>query len=513
MDDKDTLREQPLPWRRRNRAQRDADLALSIVWSLEEPQRVGEVALLQPGVSHVLGRGPGSSADSSQRLEFGQLRSEFSDTGPLKGTTISRNQVALKANGDTIAVERIGQCSMAINGSPCDQGQIAEGDTLLLTNQLLLLCTHCPPIASTDARLHPFGRADEQGIVGESAAAWRLRADIAFAGAADAHVLIFGASGTGKELAARAIHGLSSRAQRPLVARSAATFPASLVDAELFGNVRDFPNPGMADRPGLIGEAENSTLFLDEIGEMPSELQAHLLRVLDDGEYHRLGETKQRKSNFRLVAATNRDPSQLKHDLLARFRLRIEVPSLDERRQDIALLAHHLLRTAAPDEPRLRRYFDGSRLRLDPVLMDHLARRRYDLNVRDLNTALWSAIAGSDGELIEMTSRLDESWVDKAPRQEAPTAEAVLAALEEYAGNITKAADALGLANRYALYRLIKTYGIEASVRTSVSEPSREQIVEALSDHDQNVTRAADALGLKSRYALYRLMKKHGIER
>jgi transcriptional regulator with GAF, ATPase, and Fis domain len=96
-------------------------------------------------------------------------------------------------------------------------------------------------------------------------------------------VLLLGESGAGKELAARAIHGLGDRRARPLVARNAATMPETLIGAELFGNVKNFPNPGMPERPGLIGEADRSTLFLDEIGDLPEACQVHLLRVLDDG--------------------------------------------------------------------------------------------------------------------------------------------------------------------------------------------------------------------------------------
>ena len=117
--------------------------------------------------------------------------------------------------------------------------------------------------------------------------------------------MLLGETGTGKELAARAVHRFSTRADRPLVARNAATMPAGLIDAELFGNARNYPNPGMAERPGLVGQADGGFLFLDEIGELPSELQAHLLRVLDaGGEYQRLGESRVRRSDFRLLAAT-----------------------------------------------------------------------------------------------------------------------------------------------------------------------------------------------------------------
>ena len=127
-----------------------------------------------------------------------------------------------------------------------------------------------------------------------------------------------------------------------------ATLPAGLIDAELFGNVANYPNAGMAERPGLIGEADGSTLFLDEIGELPDALQTHLLRVLDDGgEYQRLGDARRRHADLRLIAATNRPVRQLKHDLAARLRLRVHLPGLNERPEDVPLLARFLLQRAA----------------------------------------------------------------------------------------------------------------------------------------------------------------------
>src|SRR5262249_66785 len=159
--------------------------------------------------------------------------------------------------------------------------------------------------------------------------AWALRDTVAFAARAEGHVLVRGESGSGKELCATAIHRLSTRGERALVARNAATFPAGLVDAELFGNAKNHPNPGTAEREGegLVGEGDGGTLFLDEIGELPAALQAHLLRVLDrNGEYQRLGESRVRRADLRVVAATNRGVAELKHDFAARFTLAVEIP-------------------------------------------------------------------------------------------------------------------------------------------------------------------------------------------
>src|SRR5262249_13648433 len=154
--------------------------------------------------------------------------------------------------------------------------------------QMVLLCVRRPAwiTGTPTVREFSFGDVDEHGLVGESPAIWELRARIAFIGPRPGHVFIHGESGAGKELVARAIHASSPRAVRPLVARNAATIPEGLIDAELFGNLRNYPHAGMAERPGLIGEADGGTLFLDELAELPVPLQAHLLRVLDGGEYH-----------------------------------------------------------------------------------------------------------------------------------------------------------------------------------------------------------------------------------
>jgi DNA-binding NtrC family response regulator len=131
--------------------------------------------------------------------------------------------------------------------------------------------------------LHAYGGPDAHGIVGESPAAWDLREQLARAAATDDYVLIQGESGTGKELAAAVLHKGSKRAKGPFVAHNASNFTLSLLDSELYGNSANYPNPGMPARQGLFGSADRGTLFLDEVGECPLEVQAHLLRVLDAG--------------------------------------------------------------------------------------------------------------------------------------------------------------------------------------------------------------------------------------
>jgi transcriptional regulator with GAF, ATPase, and Fis domain len=170
----------------------------------------------------------------------------------------------------------------------------------------------------------------------------------------DATVLISGESGTGKELVARAIHEQSSRNGRALIRLNCSAVPEGLFESEFFGHVRGSFTGALKDKPGRFELADGGTLFLDEIGEVPLAMQAKLLRVLQEQELERIGDTRTRKVNVRIIAATNRDltkevdEGRFREDLFYRLRVfPIEVPPLRERRDDIAPLAAHFIRQSA----------------------------------------------------------------------------------------------------------------------------------------------------------------------
>jgi two-component system nitrogen regulation response regulator GlnG/two-component system response regulator HydG len=402
--------------------------ALVIAWCPAEPRRVGEVALLpEGGQALVLGRGEARAG----RLAFVRQRPGANEpTAPLASPGISREQLRVRAHAGGVLVEVVGRCPALADGKPVERCLLLPGDTLLLKGQLLLLCVRRPaelaPLRDFPAAaVRAFGEPDAFGLTGESPAAWRLRDALAFTAKAGAHALLVGASGTGKELSARALHALSARAGKPFVARSAATFPTELVDAELFGNARGYPNPGMPERPGLVGAADGGTLFLDEIGELPSSLQSHLLRVLDGGgEYHRLGEPMPRRADVRLVAATNRDPAELKHDLVARMPLRLALPGLDARVEDVPLLARRLLLRAAGKSPETAgRFVVDGEPRLDGALVAHLVARRFTTHVRELEGLLWRAMAASRGDVCALSPELAaDAPASREPPRAAPPA-------------------------------------------------------------------------------------------
>jgi DNA-binding NtrC family response regulator len=467
---------------------------LVLAWSSEQPDLVGSVAQVR-GVS-VLGRGAVPLEDGETCMLFEQQRPSGRVQAPeLAGTRLSRRQIVLEPLEDrTLAVTSVGRCPLFLNGKPVEHGIVRSGDTVMLQDLLVFLVVYCPVYSLQDQRpaiAFPFGTPDEHGILGESREIWRLREALAFAAPASHHVLVQGESGSGKELAARAIHALSSRHRGAFVSRNAATLPEGLVDAEMFGTARGYPHAGSPERPGLIGEAHGGTLFLDEIGELRHDLQAHLLRVLDrGGEYQRLGDARVRRSDFRLVAATNRPIASLKHDLAARFMIHLRVPGLGERREDIPLLLRHLLAAAARDHLGVAaRCFekDGKWLDMaavEPALVDALLRHDYTHHVRELNRLLWTALSSGGHGRVGLTAELhallrtDRERAPEPPvhaqvhggaedprpagtaQEQDPGREEIEAALAKTGGKIAPAARLLGLPNRYALYRWMDRYGM-----------------------------------------------------
>ncbi|MFO0569058.1 MAG: sigma 54-interacting transcriptional regulator [Polyangiaceae bacterium] len=436
------------------------DLAWVILWSQAEPQRVGELAYLPAAGRCVLGRGPARREDPGPRLFFGPARpGARCEPRPLASPGLSRTQIVIATRGDALHVERVGKARVLQNGRPADDVSVEPGDLLEIDRELLLLCVaRSAAMTGNRAPSFAFGEPDEFGLVGEGSEAWALRDAVALAARRNGHVLVTGPSGAGKELAARALHTLSPRASGPFVARNAATLPEGIIDAELFGNAKNFPNPGMRERTGLIGEADGGTLFLDEVGDLPEELQAHLLRVLDQGEYHRLGEDRARRVDLRVVAATNRGREALKQDFAARFRQEIRVPGLDERPEDIPLLVRHVLfDLARTDREVAARFFDDEP-RVAPELVAALVQHQWTGNVRELESLLLQAVAESDAHFIALTRGVRERI--HLPRREAPTAAEIEAALTATAGNVSRAFRTLGLPSRDALNRLIRKYGI-----------------------------------------------------
>jgi DNA-binding NtrC family response regulator len=284
-------------------------------------------------------------------------------------------------------------------------------------------------------------------------------------------VLITGESGTGKEVLARAIHRMSPRAERSFVAINCAAIPEHLLESELFGHAKGSFTGATADRAGLFELAHEGTLMLDEVGDLPLELQAKLLRVLEEGEVRRVGGREPRKVDVRVLAATAKPLEQavqdgeFRADLFYRLNVvRLHLPPLRERREDVAELARHFLGVHAT---RLGIPVTG----ISPPAMQVLLAHPWPGNVRELENALERAIILTPGESIgpdalpeRVTDRRSEPLV--AARTPAnPTLEAIERAyitwvLQSEGGNKTRAAEVLGI-DPSTLYRKLSRYGVE----------------------------------------------------
>ena len=286
-------------------------------------------------------------------------------------------------------------------------------------------------------------------------------------------ILIHGESGTGKELVARALHRRSPRASRPFVAVNCGAIPEALLESELFGHKRGAFTDATSDKAGLFEAAHEGTLFLDEVGELPLSLQVKLLRALQEGTIRRIGETKDRKVDVRLVTATVRDleaavrDGEFREDLFYRLHvLPIAVPALRDRKDDIAPLADHFI---ARHNARL-----GMKIRgLDDEARRAMLSYGWPGNVRELENILERAMVLADGDVLGLTdlpdnvrrkdeSRLfalasDELSIKKATRFIEDTL--IRRALERTGGNRTAASRILEISHRALLYK-IKEYGI-----------------------------------------------------
>jgi DNA-binding NtrC family response regulator len=309
-------------------------------------------------------------------------------------------------------------------------------------------------------------RGDGPGValVAESPAMAPVLQMIARVGPSDANVLILGENGTGKGVVARALHAASPRAARPLITLNAGGISEGVFESELFGHVRGAFTDARADRVGRFELADGGTLFLDEIANVPISQQGKLLRVLETGEFERLGSSRTRRVDVRLLSATNADPAaevaagRFRQDLLFRLNtIEIHLPPLSARREDIPILAAQFLRTQAQ---RYRKDLTG----FDPAAMQALLSHGWPGNVRELEHAVERAVLMSSGSEIKATDlalrRAEEAGPPRLEEMSLEEVEALLIrkTMERFGGNVSQAARALGL-SRSALYRRLERHG------------------------------------------------------
>jgi two-component system response regulator GlrR len=335
-----------------------------------------------------------------------------------------------------------------------------------IEREKLLECIH-RHVSPQDAAAPASGGELSAGIVTRSPLMQALLEDAKRVARTDSAVLITGASGTGKEVLARAIHRGSRRANRPFVAINCTAVPADLLESELFGHKRGSFTGAHTDHPGLFRAAEGGVVFLDEIGDMPAELQAKLLRVLQEREVRPVGETRTIPVDVRVISATHRDldaavkTGAFREDLFYRLNVvSLHLPTLDERREDIPLLVSHRLSQLIADGAPRRVY--------SPEAMETLVSAAWPGNIRQLFNVVEQNVALSPGRVIgaalvrksigEQNSSLpsfDEARADF-------TRNYLRQLLELASGNISRAARLAGR-NRTDFYKLLNRYGVDSS--------------------------------------------------
>ncbi|HEY8074961.1 MAG TPA: sigma 54-interacting transcriptional regulator [Labilithrix sp.] len=391
-------------------------------------------------------------------------------------TSVSRRHAVLHL--DPLAVEDLGSSNGTwISGrriEPRQRAQLASGALLEIGSVMIML--QVPSVT-------PASRSPSQ-LVGVDPAMRRLAELVDVVAQSNISVLIVGETGAGKDVVASQIHARSPRAAKPFVRLNCAALPEALLEGELFGHERGAFTGAVAAKAGLLESADGGTVFLDEVGEMPLATQAKLLRALESGEVLRLGALKPRNVDVRFVAATNRDlreavdAGRFRADLVFRLDgITIAVPPLRERPGDIPALAEAFVVDACARAAR-------APLRVPRETLAALAAHAWPGNVRELKNVIARSVLLATGDVLAPEMLRFESALGAAPRPPASTPRAfpiapsaptipvpalasgdadertrVLAALEQCAGNQTKAAKLLGISRRTLVHKL-DIYGV-----------------------------------------------------
>ncbi len=408
--------------------------------------------------------GPGTG--TSRAIEGVMTVGSHADAGlSLSDTTVSRYHVELTARPDGVRVRDLESTNGTyLSGARISEVIVEEQATLSLGKTTL-------KVSMLEADL---GKPAAQGTfgpaIGAAPAMRQLFGILEKVSQSDSTVLLLGETGTGKEVLARAIHEKSSRAGRPFVVVDCGSVAPTLIESELFGHVKGSFTGAIADRNGAFLEADGGTIFLDELGELPLELQPKLLRVLEAGTIRRVGEDKHRRIDVRVLAATHRDldaevaANRFRRDLYYRLAVvLITVPPLRDRLDDLPLLTQHFVKQMGRGDFELPR-----------ALMARFAAYHWPGNVRELRNLVERSLAGADMDpLPHETSTSQRSLaatddITELPFKEAKerlvesfTKEYLVTLLEKCNGNISQMAREAGIARNY-VHRLVAKYGLKA---------------------------------------------------
>jgi transcriptional regulator with GAF, ATPase, and Fis domain len=401
--------------------------------------------------------------------------------------TVSRIHAELEPRDDGLWVRDLGSRNGTfVDGLQVTGARVPDGGTVRLGSTEFRVDYN--PTQRRHVEIWPnagFGK-----LVGNSVPMRELFATLARVSPMDSSALIYGETGTGKELVARAIHDASPRASKPFVVVDCAALPENLLDAELFGHARGAFTGAHGARAGAIESAEGGTVFLDEIGELPISMQPKLLRVLESRTVRRVGETAHRNVDVRFVSATHRDlltmvnAGEFREDLYFRLSvIPLHVPALRDRKEDVSLLVSHFLRSA------------GGPAHITGELMRELSTRPWRGNVRELRNFVERARALGASEALAMTSTSD--------REARPSIGAPAPPPSPSSPSIPVAQPSVELNDARIFEQAYKDFR-----ESWVDSGEKEYVRRLLLRHDRNVAAAAREAEVDRTY-IYRLIRKH----
>ena len=422
-----------------------------------------------PGIKLSVIAGPARGKEIIARRGIIRVGTSEDNDLVINDDSVSRRHLELRLRGDEIrAVDLRSTNGTTINGVKIREAIVEAGAIIKVGDTELRTAAVQEPVTIPLSSQTHFG-----GLLGKSSAMRQVFGILERVAPSEATVLIQGETGTGKEVTAEAIHSHSSRAEGPFMTIDCGAIAANLVESELFGHAKGAFTGAMTERRGVFEDADGGTLFLDEIGELPLEMQPKLLRALETRTIRRLGETRSRPIDVRVVAATNRDLAEevnrgtFREDLFFRLAVvQVELPPLRQRREDIPALVRHFINRFAPDSPAPSK-----------ELMSNLAAQPWTGNVRELRNAVERALALSvpgpnhtEQETSEANADEAMSFLFGLPIKEATEKwtsdferKYLEHALQKSGGSVSEAARQSGVNRRY-VQRLMKRLGIRSGI-------------------------------------------------
>lgn len=427
--------------------------------------------------------GPEAGASWTMERDVIHIGSNKTADIVLTDPTVSRRHAEIRRGRDGVLLRDLGSMNGTFVGQVRAKEVYLGTDTLFRVGRTELSFTPADEVIDVEP-----SQADHfENLVGNSVAMREVFGLLERVAPTDLTVLITGETGTGKELASRAVHTRSKRSGGPLVVFDCGAAPENLIESELFGHNRGAFTGAIEARPGVFEMAHGGTIFLDEIGELPLELQPKLLRVLEQREVRRVGANKTKPIDVRVVAATNRnlreevDRGRFREDLYYRLAVvEMGMPPLRDRNEDLPMLALHLLE---------RSPHNGAVKTIDPAVLEVFEAYHWPGNVRELSNVIERALPFSDGTTISL-SALPESMRPSRAGLPTPSSSPAVSPSQE--------TDAT-LPFKDAKDQLINAF-------------ERQYLVDLLDRYDGNVSKAARAADM-DRKSITRLMKKHTITR